>query len=101
MLEEIDDHGYCAADCDEAAALIACMALQIGRTPEFVVAGFAEPGQYSHVFPIVQEPRSNAWLVADIVAGTDERGMLDRITTFYKVSLDKPPSAVHGGFFLQ
>jgi hypothetical protein len=101
QVEEIRARGYASGDCDEIASLIACMALQAGRTPEFVVAGFGAPGQYSHVFTRVQEPRSNQWIVVDPVAGTDPRGMLERVTTYYVVSLDAPPSAVHGGFFLQ
>ena len=93
MCSEINEHGTVTADCDESALLIACMALQIGRVAEFVVAGFGEPGQYSHVFTRVKEPRSGAWIVTDNVAGTDERGMLDRITTFYVVSCDEPPGS--------
>ncbi|SRR5260221_6037791 len=94
LVEEVEASGQAAGDCDDIADLIACLALQVGRVARFVVAGFGEPGQYSHVFAEVQEPRSGAWIVCDPVAGTDERGMLDRITTFYTVSLDEPPGAV-------
>jgi hypothetical protein len=93
LVEEILAHGTVTADCDEIALLIACMCLQVGRVAEFVVAGFGEPGAYSHVFARVQEPRSGQWIVADPVAGTDERGMLDRVTTFYVTSCDEPPGA--------
>jgi hypothetical protein len=59
-----------------------------------VVVGFGEPGQYSHVFVRVQEPRTSQWIVCDPVAGTDERGMLDRVTTWYTVSCDEPPKSI-------
>jgi hypothetical protein len=91
LIEEILAHGTVTADCDEIALLIATMCLQIGRVAEFVVVGFGAAGQYSHVFARVQEPRSGAWIVVDSVAGTDERGMLDRVTTFYTTSLDEHP----------
>jgi len=93
LIEEIMEHGQALADCDEIAALIACMCLQVGRVAEFVIAGFGAAGEYSHVFARVQEPRSNVWIVCDPVAGTDERGMLDRVTTFYTTSLDEFPGA--------
>ena len=93
MVEDIITHGTVTADCDEIALLIACMCLQIGRVAEFVVVGFGEAGQYSHVFARAQEPRSGMNVVLDPVAGTDERGMLDRVTTFYVTSCDEPPGA--------
>ena len=93
LIEEIIAHGQVTADCDEIAELIAAMCLQIGRVCEFVVVGFGEAGQYSHVFVRVQEPRSGQWIVCDPVAGTDERGMLERVTTWYTVSCDEPPGA--------
>jgi len=94
LLEEIKKNGVVLADCDEIAELTATMCLTIGRVVKYVVVGFGEPGHYGHVFAIVQEPRTSKWIVTDAVAGTDERGMLDRVTTFYTVSLDEPPSAV-------
>lgn len=94
LLEEINEHGVVTADCDEIALLIATMCMQLGRVVEFVVVGFGDPGHYSHVFARVREPRSEAFVVVDPVAGTDERGMLDRVTTYYVVSLDEPPNAV-------
>ena len=90
MIEEIMAYGQAAEDCDGIATLIACMCLQVGRVSEFVVAGFNEPGQYSHVFARILEPRSAKYIVTDPVAGTDPRGMLERITTFYIKSLDEP-----------
>jgi len=93
LLEEIAKHGVVTADCDEIALLIAALCLCIGRIAEFVVVGFGDPGEYSHVFARIMEPRSQKWIVTDPVAGTDERGMLDRVTTFYSVSCDEPPGA--------
>jgi len=89
IVEEIDARGQAAEDCDGIALLIGCLCLLIGRVCEFVVVGFGEPGSYSHVFVRVKEPRSGKWIVCDPVAGSDERGMLDRVTTFYTKSLDE------------
>ena len=94
LVEEIQSRGYASGDCDDMATLIGTMCLQLGRLVEYVVVGFGDAGQYSHVFVRVQEPRSGAWIVCDPVAGSDPRGMLDRVTTFYTVSLDAPPGAV-------
>jgi len=91
LIEEIQAHGRATADCDELCLLIACMCMQVGRVAEAVVVGFGRPGEYSHVFPRVKEPRSGAWVVLDPVAGSDERGMLNNVTTFYTVSFDEPP----------
>ena len=93
-LEETAARGQSIGDCDDIACLIAALCLVIGRIVEFVVVGFGEAGQYSHVFARVKEPRSEQWLVFDPVAGTDPRGMLDRVTTFYTVSCDEFPGAV-------
>jgi hypothetical protein len=93
LVEEVAAHGSAIGDCDDMATIIATMALQLGRVAEFVVVGFGEAGQYSHVFTRVKEPRSGEWVVCDPVGGTDERGMLDRVTTFYTVSLDEDPGA--------
>lgn len=90
MLEEQQTVGIATGDCDDIATLIASMALQLGRQARFNVVGFGEAGAYSHVFASVQEPRSQKWIVTDPVAGTDERGMLERVTTYYIVSLDDP-----------
>jgi hypothetical protein len=89
VIEEILARGRAAEDCDGIALMIAVMCLQVGRVCEFVVVGFGEPGHYSHVFVRVKEPRSGQWIVCDPVAGSDERGMLDRVTTFYTKSLDE------------
>jgi len=89
LVEEVLARGQASGDCDDLASLIATMCLQVGRVVEFVVVGFGEPGHYSHVFVRVKEPRSGQWIVCDPVAGSDERGMLDRVTTFYTKSLDE------------
>jgi hypothetical protein len=89
LVTEIRLQGHALADCDEIAELIATMALQIGRVAEFVVVGFGAPGEYSHVFARVKEPKSGRMIVCDPVAGTDERTMLSRVTTFEIWSLDE------------
>ncbi len=89
LVEEYLERGVAIADCDEIACLIATMALQIGRLPEYVVAGFGAPGHYSHVFVRVLEPKSGKWIVCDPVAGTNEAQMLGRVTTYETWSLDE------------
>jgi transglutaminase-like putative cysteine protease len=86
-------HGEAVGDCDDIATLIATMCLQLGRICEFVVAGFGEPGHFSHVFVRVLEPKSGQWIVCDPVAGTNERQMLQRVTTYETWSLDEPLAA--------
>ena len=82
MCDQIVKYGKCVADCDEIALLIACLCRQLGREVEFVIVGFGRPGQYSHVFCRVKEPKSGRWIVCDPVAGTDEATMLRRVTTY-------------------
>jgi hypothetical protein len=81
LVEEIETVGKAAADCDEIALLIATMMRQVGRDVEFVTVGFGAPGSHSHVFTRVREPKSGKWIVCDPVAGTDEDGMLARVTS--------------------
>jgi hypothetical protein len=91
LAEEIIQKGYARGDCDDIACLTATMALQVGRVSQFVVAGFGEPMNFSHVFCRVKEPKSGKWLVCDPVAGADVSGMLSRITTYQIWSCDEPP----------
>lgn len=89
LVEEVMAWGKASADCDEIACLIGTMCLQLGRIVEFVIVGFGAPGSYSHVFCRVLEPKSGKWIVCDPVAGTGERGMLQRVTTYKTWSLDE------------
>jgi hypothetical protein len=89
LIKEYLEWGVALGDCDDQATLIATMCLQLGRVVELVVAGFGEPGQYSHVFPRVLEPKSGQWIICDVVAGTNERQMLHRIKTYQLWSLDE------------
>lgn len=89
IVTEIRYGGVSVVDCDEIAEMIGTMALQLGRLAEFVVVGFGPKGKYSHVFTHIQEPKTGEWIVCDPVAGTDERGMLERVTTYEIWSLDE------------
>lgn len=82
IAEQIIAHGKAVGDCDDCATFIGAMARQLGRTTEFVVVGFGPPGQYSHVFTRVLEPKSGKWIVCDPVAGSDEASMLRKVTTW-------------------
>jgi hypothetical protein len=91
LVEEVQERGFARGDCDDMACLIATMCLQVGRHAQFVVVGFGESGQYTHVFTRVQEPKSQKWIVCDPVAGSDVGGMLGRVTTFEVWSTDELP----------
>jgi hypothetical protein len=91
ICEEVIAYGASVADCDEIACCLGAMALCLGRVCEFVAAGFKQPGSYSHVFIRVMEPRSHQWIVLDPVAGTAERGMIRKVSTFKFASLDEAP----------
>jgi hypothetical protein len=79
--DQIIKYGKVVDDCDDIATLIGCFCRQLGRETEFVIVGFGAPGYYSHVFTRAKEPKSGKWIVLDPVAGTDEEGMLRRVTT--------------------
>lgn len=89
LCEEILSKGKAVADCDDIATLIATMGMQLGRKAKFVAVGFGAPRDYSHVFAMLQEPKSKTWIVCDPVAGTDEERMLRKVTTHTEVDLDE------------
>lgn len=89
LLWEVLQYGVAEADCDEMAELIATLGLCIGRQARFVVVGFGEPYDYSHVFAEIQEPKTSEWIICDPVAGSDERAMAERVTTYEIWSLDE------------
>jgi hypothetical protein len=82
IVEEIEATGKSLVDCDEKACFIATLCRQVGREAEFVTVGFGAAGHYSHVFTRVKEPKSGQWIICDSVAGTTERRMRDRVTTY-------------------
>jgi len=88
IVEEIEATGKSLTDCDEIACFIATLARQVGREAEYVTVGFGAPGNYSHVFARVKEPKSGTWILCDPVAGTTERRMRDRVTTYQFWRLD-------------
>lgn len=88
IVEQIVQHGRAVGDCDDGATFIATMTRQLGRESQFVIVGFGARGHYSHVFARAKEPRSGEWIVLDPVAGTNEAGMLRRVTTFQIWNID-------------
>jgi hypothetical protein len=82
LVDEIEANGVAAADCDEISLLTATMLRQVGRDVDYVTVGFGVPGDHSHVFTRVLEPKSHTYIVCDPVAGTDEDKMLARVTSF-------------------
>lgn len=89
IIDEVQTNGVALVDCDEIAEILATMLMQLGRLAEFVVVGFGAKGDYSHVFARCKEPKSGQWIVCDPVAGSDERTMLSRVTTYEIWSLDE------------
>lgn len=71
LVREIIATGSTVLDCDEATALAATMALQVGREAELVALGYDD--QLSHVGVRVREPKRHKWLWLDSVAGPRER----------------------------
>lgn len=88
FVEEIARFGVAVGDCDDIATFLAAMGLALGREAEFVTVGFGEPGNFSHVFTRIREPKSKEWIVVDPVAGTDEDRMLRRVSTWKSHAID-------------
>lgn len=88
IAEEIIRTGNAVGDCDDIACFIGALGRQLGRECEFVVVGFGSPGNYSHVFTRIREPKSKKWIVCDPVAGTGEAEMLAKVTTWKSVKVD-------------
>jgi hypothetical protein len=84
----LPEHDVTVSNCDDVATFIGALCRQLGREVEFVVVGFGAPGNYSHVFTRVKEPKTGQWIVCDPVAGTDEAGMLRKVKTWKSVKVD-------------
>jgi len=95
IAERILAEGVALVDCDEIAEMIGTMCMQVGREANFVVAGFDAPGDYSHVFCVAVEPKSQKRVCLDPVAGTTEREMLGRVTCFALWKLDDDSPGPH------
>jgi transglutaminase superfamily protein len=71
-------------DCDDITALIAALMLSLGASVRIVTVAFKNmfynrERQYSHVFAQVLEPKSNAWVTLDPVAGSNTKSMMRRV----------------------
>jgi hypothetical protein len=93
LAEEYLQRGIAVGDCDDLACFIGTCHLLVGRDAQFVAVGFGAPGQFSHVFERVREPRTGQWIICDPVAGSREREMASRVTTYEIWSLDELPNA--------
>jgi len=87
QVEEIMQAGTTAVDCDESAMMAATMALTIGREVEFIAMGFGGDA-LTHVAVRVKEPKSNAWILMDSVAGPREREAARKAKKILVWSLD-------------
>jgi transglutaminase-like putative cysteine protease len=70
-------------DCDDLATLLAALLLSTGAEVRFVTVAFKNAfyqgqRQYSHVFVQAREPRTNAWITLDPVAGDKTTDMINR-----------------------
>jgi transglutaminase-like putative cysteine protease len=70
-------------DCDDGACLLAALLLSTGAEVRYVTVAFRNmfyqgQRQYSHVFVQAREPRTNAWITLDPVAGDKTADMINR-----------------------
>jgi hypothetical protein len=84
---EIMENGTTLVDCDDCSCMAATMAMQVGRNVDLVALGFA-PDSLSHVGVRVQEPKTNAWIWLDGVAGPREKEAAGRAKQLLVKSLD-------------
>ena len=89
VLTEIEQYGVSNLDCDDYATLIAALGMSLGRNARFTMVGFGMPGDYTHVFAGLQEPRSSQWIITDPVAGTREAQMARTAKTYKHISVDE------------
>jgi hypothetical protein len=94
LVDEYEQMGVASGDCDDICCCIATFALTLGRDAQYVPVGFGARGHYTHVFARILEPRTRIWIICDPVAGTNEREMAQRVSTYQLWSLDEPPE--HG-----
>lgn len=71
-------------DCDDMASLVGALALSGGARVRITCGAFRNAffkgeRQFSHVWCEVQEPKTNAWITCDPVAGPGTKKMLDRL----------------------
>ena len=95
IAERVLRDGVALLDCDELAEMIATMVMQVGREAEFFVVGFEAPGDYSHVLCSAVESKSGQRVCLDPVAGTQEREMLGRVTSWARWSLSDDAPGPH------
>lgn len=76
-----------SGDCDDgsvvlrAAIAAASAEAAVGGETQYVTAAFA-PGEHTHVFARVRDPRTGEWVVLDPVAGPHTADMLRKVRTF-------------------
>lgn len=89
IFNEIQAYGVSNVDCDDFGCLISSLGMCLGREARLTCVGFSIPGDYTHVFAGLKEPRSGDWIVCDPVAGTRELEMLRAATSYKHVSVDE------------
>lgn len=72
-----------SVDCDDVSTLLAALLLSTGAEVRYVTVAFRNTfyrgqRQYSHVFVQAREPRTNAWITLDPVAGDKTTDMINR-----------------------
>lgn len=101
ILREIEQTGTSLVDCDDIATLLCALGMVLGRRAQFAVVGFSapepslgrgsrvrSPGQFTHVFARLLEPRSKEWIFVDPVAGTRDAEMAKRTTSSMFVDVE-------------
>lgn len=88
VITEIEQYGVSLMDCDDYATFISALGMCLGREARYTMVGFAGPGDFTHVFSCLREPRSTEWIICDPVAGTREHQMASTAKTFKHISVD-------------
>lgn len=89
IVEEINSPLQAAeCDCDESATFVATLALQLGRSVQFVALGFGPGTALTHVGARAQEPKSGRWIWLDSVAGPRESEAARKATRVVFYDLD-------------
>jgi hypothetical protein len=89
VLLEVEQTGRALVDCDDIACILASLGMCLGRKASFVIAGFNNNPQFTHVFCRLLEPKSGKWIVLDPVAGSRELQMLQGITSSRVVMVER------------
>lgn len=87
VVEQLVQGGVPQLDCDDMTAFEGALHLAVGCEVRFATVAFRHMfykgnRQYSHVFCQAREPRTQAWITCDPVAGEGTKSMLRRAVAY-------------------